>query len=318
MKRMLFLLLWVPILALFTSTSSCEKDEPIPQFKTQNLIIVVVDGPRWSETWGDPQRQYIPYRANTLAKEGAWCANMRNEGATATNPGHSAITTGVYESINNSGLQFPYNPSFIQHWLMKTGKPSEKAWIITSKDKLHVLSDCINSDWQGKYKPSIDCGVAGFGTGYRDDSITYKRAIEIFKQHHPQVAVINFKEPDASGHAADWNAYINGIIQTDQYCKGIWELLQKDDFYKGTTTMFITNDHGRHPNGLADGFVSHGDGCEGCRHIEFIAVGPDVVKGMISYKQRSMVDIAATAATLLGLKMEGIDGKPMLDMFTQR
>ena len=318
MKKTFTLIFLFPLLTLLTGTSSCEKDVVIPQYKTQHLIIVVVDGPRWSETWGDPQRQYIPFRAHTLAKEGAWCINMRNKGTTSTNPGHSAITTGRYESINNSGQQFPYNPSFLQYWLKHSGMPAEKAWIITSKDKLHVLSDCMNSEWQGKYKPSIDCGVAGYGTGYREDSVTFAHALDILEKHHPTIALINFKEPDASGHAANWNAYITGITETDEYCRKLWDFLQKDDLYKGTTTMFITNDHGRHLNGHADGFVSHGDGCDGCEHIEFVAVGPDVVKGMIDNEERSQVDIAVTAAHLLGLKMENTDGKAMVEMFRPR
>ena len=315
MKKVFTILFFIPLVILITSTSSCEKDAPIPQYRTQNIIIVVVDGPRWTETWGEPQRQHIPFRANTLSKEGAWCTNMRNKGATATNPGHSAITTGHYESIDNSGLQFPYNPSFMQRWLKLTGKPAEKAWIITSKDKLHVLADCLNGEWQGKYKPSMDCGVNGYGTGYRDDSVTFAHAMSILKTHHPHIAVINFKEPDASGHAANWDNYIAGIKKTDEYCKKIWEFIKNDKIYKGTTTLFITNDHGRHKNGHADGFVSHGDGCEGCKHIEFVAYGPDVIKGMTDDKERSQVDIAATAAALLGVPMENIDGKPMLELF---
>lgn len=314
MKKLLIFIFCIPVSVLLSSISSCEKDVPIPGYRTQSLVIVIVDGPRWTETWGEPERQYIPFRSKTMAKEGAYCTNMRNKGTTSTNPGHSAITTGIYESIDNSGTQIPYNPSFIQYWLKQTGKPSEKAWLITSKDKLHVLSDCLNPEWQGKYKPRIDCGVAGYGTGYREDSVTFRKAMEVLKQHHPNIAVINFKEPDASGHAANWNAYITGIAQTDEYCRKIWEFLQEDDVYKGTTTMFVTNDHGRHKDGHADGFVSHGDGCEGCEHIEFVAAGPDIVKGAIDKEKRSQVDIAVTAAHLLGVKMEYAKGNVMQEM----
>ena len=53
-------------------------------------------------------------------------------------------TSDVYENINNSGLQNPSNPTIFQYWLKKTNLPNVQAWIIASKDKLEILSDCVN------------------------------------------------------------------------------------------------------------------------------------------------------------------------------
>jgi hypothetical protein len=33
---------------------SCSKDVPVTSYKTQNVIVVVVDGARFSETWAEP------------------------------------------------------------------------------------------------------------------------------------------------------------------------------------------------------------------------------------------------------------------------
>jgi bisphosphoglycerate-independent phosphoglycerate mutase (AlkP superfamily) len=126
---------------------------------------------------------------------------------------------------------------------------------------------------------------------------------------------VNYKEPDASGHAANWQGYLNGIKACDDYVKQVWEFIQSDPMYKDKTTLFITNDHGRHLNGINDGFVSHGDNCEGCRHIYLYAFGPDFKQNVIETQQRELIDINATILELLGLDEQLSDGEVMTELF---
>jgi arylsulfatase A-like enzyme len=133
--------------------------------------------------------------------------------------------------------------------------------------------------------------------------------------YHPNLVLINFKEPDASGHANNWNAYLQGIKDTDEYVWEIWNLINNDSIYKNTTTLFVTNDHGRHLNGVKDGFVNHGDSCEGCRHINFFAAGPDFKKNKIIDTEHSQVDVPATVSKLLGFPMPQTEGKVLEDLF---
>src|SRR5690606_15067400 len=65
-------------------------------YETENAVIVVIDGPRFSETWGHPEKKYIPRMAGELAPRGTFFADFRNEGHTRTISGHAAITTGHY------------------------------------------------------------------------------------------------------------------------------------------------------------------------------------------------------------------------------
>jgi hypothetical protein len=299
------------LLAGITTSFSCSKDPLLSKYKTQNIIIVVVDGARYTETWGEPQKQYIPMRSTYLAPLGTVCTSMYNEGGTSTISGHTALTRGEYEFLNNTGLEYPAEPSLLQYWLKYTGKPAEKAWIVTTKDKLEVLANCTDPGWKDKYLPRTDCGVAGLGTGYRNDSTTLEHAKNILATYHPNIMVINFKEPDASGHSANWNNYLHGIRSTDAYCVQLWNYLQSDSIYRNSTTLFISNDHGRHTIGHLDGFVSHGDTCEGCKHIEFIAVGPDIKANNTDNKKHSQVDIAVTAAALMGIQMDHSKGRIM-------
>ena len=121
---------------------------------TENVIILIIDGPRYSDTWEALGTPLIPYRKQLL-KSGFFCASFYNNGTTTTTPGHTAICTGVYQSINNSGSEIPMYPSFMQAWRKYSGKPAEKAWIVASKDKLAVLNNCKDIKWQNHYQPTV-------------------------------------------------------------------------------------------------------------------------------------------------------------------
>ena len=63
--------------------------------KARHIIIAVIDGPRWSESWGDPLRANIPHQAKELLPQGTLYTNFRNSGWTYTTCGHTALTTGL-------------------------------------------------------------------------------------------------------------------------------------------------------------------------------------------------------------------------------
>lgn len=275
-----------------------------------------MDGPRYSETWGDPNHTWIPVMSGKLAKEGTIFTNFFNNGPTYTNAGHTAITTGIYQEINNNGEQFPDYPSIFQIWKSENST-STFPWIITSKGKLEILSDCNNSNYKNKLRPLTNCGVGGKGRegGYRKDNETYEIAIHTLKEHHPKLALIQFTEPDASGHGNDWAGYLAGIKQTDYYIGQIWDFIQSDSTYAGKTTVFVTNDHGRHLDGWKDGFVSHGDSCKGCRHINLFAAGPDFKQNIIVSFPYEQIDITKTTAELMGIKNLSSSGKVIWEIF---
>ena len=97
--------------------------------------------------------------ANDMAQHGVIYSGFRNNGPTYTNAGHTAICTGIYQRIDNMGKELPKNPSMFQYWLKATGKPQNSAYVITSKDKLEILTNCKDRDWRDKYRPSSNCGV---------------------------------------------------------------------------------------------------------------------------------------------------------------
>ncbi|MBK0404783.1 alkaline phosphatase family protein [Adhaeribacter sp. BT258] len=319
MTRFLFFLLFqLQTLAFSGCRQPAIQASATSLYKTRNVVVVVVDGPRYSETWGSKDHALVPRMANELAHEGVINPAFYNTGPTYTNAGHAAITTGVHQHINNSGLELPRNPSYLQYWLEATGNHNRKAWIVTSKDKLHILANTKDKTYQGKFLPATNCGINGPNTGYRQDSVTLRVAKNVLQTEKPNLLFINFKEPDSRGHSNDWEGYLRAIKACDEYVFQLWKFLQEDEYYRGTTTFIVTNDHGRHLDGHDDGFVSHGDNCEGCRHLNFYASGPDFKTNVIIGKKYNQTDIPATIAELLHFRMPTGKGDVMWELFSSK
>jgi hypothetical protein len=167
------------IFLLSLSFFSCQKDDLLTNFKTEKVIILVMDGARYSETWGDPTRQYIPRLANDLAPRGVINTHFYNNGRTKTISGHTTIATGHYDFLENTGLESPNNPSIFQLWRATQDRDSTAAWLVASKSKVAVLGNCTDPNWQDTFLPSQDCGINGLGSDYRLDDVTFAVAKDV-------------------------------------------------------------------------------------------------------------------------------------------
>ena len=283
--------------------------------KTENVVIVVIDGVRFSESGGDNTRAYCPNIYGPLADNGVVLSNFYNDGHTKTVSGHATLLTGKQDVLSNNGSDFPQCPSILQLWLKETQNPPSSAWIVSAKEKLDVLADCASLSWRTTYNPSMDAGKDGLGMETRSDAKTHERALEIINEHHPNFLVVLYAGPDIHAHEGDWEGYVNGISSSDQYVNELWQLIETDRHYSGKTSLFVTNDHGRHLDGIAEGFVTHGDDCEGCRHLNMVAYGPDFNKGINIQEQYSMVDFAPTVAKLMNINMLHCDGDAIETIF---
>lgn len=298
------------------TTEGCEvNNEPQVDYKSKHVIVLIIDGPRFSETFGDPTCQYIPHLSKDLAPQGVLFTNFRNNGKTNTNSGHTSITTGVYQNIKNDGSELPKYPSIFQYYLKSSKLPKDKAWIVASKGKLNILANARKKDWFNSFMPSDYCGPNGNGDEYSPDIHTWKVVLEKLRVDQPNLMLINLLEVDTRGHSNDWPNYLEAIKRTDDYAMQLWEFIQSNDYYKDNTTLIITNDHGRHLDGHKDGFKEHGDGCEGCRKIYMLALGPDFRKNRVITEEYEQIDISKTIAEILHFDMPTSEGRIIAPLF---
>jgi predicted AlkP superfamily pyrophosphatase or phosphodiesterase len=298
---------------------SCSKSEttsvPTPateKYKTKHVIVIVMDGARYTETWGLTNQLLIPNIANNIAPRGVVNTNFRNNGPTWTAPGHLAICSGQYFNLNNGGGQLPPFPTMFQYY--NETHPTKNSWIIASKDKLEVLANTSDSSYNNLYLSNTNCGNSGLGSGYRKDSITLDVALNVFTNEHPNLTLINFREPDFTAHSYDSLGYIQQIKNVDSLINIIFNFVENDPIYQETTSIFITNDHGRHDD-LTGSFANHGDNCEGCRQILFAAYGPDFKENAIINTPYEQIDIATTISEMLNFNLPNSNGEVMLDLF---
>ncbi|MES2590100.1 MAG: sulfatase [Bacteroidota bacterium] len=284
-------------------------------YKTKYLVVFVIDGPRFTETFGDTSYSLIPRMGKELKKEGVLFTNFMNNGVTHTCPGHTAITTGVYQSITNDGKELPKQPSFLQYYLKTTGTDKSDCWVISSKGKLQVLANTKNKKWRDTFQPSAWCGLNGNGKDYVGDPETWKKIEEVFKCGAPKLTLINLLEVDVNGHQNEWEGYKKGIQNCDEYVYKFWNMIQANPKMKDQTALLVTNDHGRHLDGHKNGFVNHGDKCMGCRHISLLAMGPDFKKNVVIDKGGELIDISKTISEMFHFDMPTTKGRVLTELF---
>jgi hypothetical protein len=287
--------------------AQAEVDVPPPhRHATRNAIIAVMDGVRCSEFLCDAGHENVPRIAAGLMPAGTSYASFWNDGLTETNSGHATLVTGFHERIDNTGRESPAHPTIFQLLRKVAGVPAAATWVVTSKDKLAVLADSRDAAWKGRFTASADRFSGGPLPGYRDDAQTFARVKEILSRDHPRLALVNLGAPDGAGHGGDWQEYLAAVRATDERVAGLWSFLEADPFYAGKTAFFVTNDHGRH---CGAGFANHGDGCQCCRHIGLVALGPDFPRGKVVDARHDQTDIPVTIAHLLGFEIPGAQGR---------
>ena len=107
----------------------------------QNVIIIVIDGARYTETFGGGNT-YIPHLYDDLRPSGYLYTNFRiaTEGITSTNPGHTSILTGTWQQIANDGSERPDKPTVFEYFRKELGSSVAENYAITGKSKLNIVS----------------------------------------------------------------------------------------------------------------------------------------------------------------------------------
>lgn len=266
----------------------------------QNAIIVVIDGARYSETFGSDGK-YIPHMYNDLAPLGTVFTNFRiaDEGITSTNPGQASILTGTWQIIENDGSEHPNKPTIYEYFRKELSAKATDCFIIAGKKKIGALSYSTFAGYGSDFGASTNCFDA-------DDDQVYDSLVSTMDTYHPKLILVNFPTTDSNGHSGVWNDYVSALINADRLVYKLWQKIQNDPYYKSSTTVFITNDHGRHTND----FKNHGCDCDGCEHIMLLSLGKDIPMGAKNHELHHQIDIAGTIGKLLGFSTpftKGID-----------
>jgi len=269
---------------------------------SQSVIVIVVDGVRYSESF-EAKGRYIPMMWDSLRLKGTIWTNIRNEGLTKTDPGHASIVTGTWQLIDNKGIQRPTQPTMFEYFRKATKASEEQNFVVVGKYKLDILTYSTHPEYGRDYKASISVG---------EDNVSVVNNLKsVLSQYHPRLVLVNLPDTDIAGHSGNWSAYLSAIRQTDSLIYVVWQTLQHDAFYYENTTLFIVNDHGRHDKAHGD-IEKHGDSCEGCRHIMLLGIGRGVQANKVISHKQTQCDLVPTIGKLLSFPTIYAQGEDLL------
>lgn len=275
------------------------------------IMIVIIDGARYTETLGDPAHTYTPKMWN-LSKQGTIINNFLNDNYTYTSRAIPALWCGAWTDVQNityngSATQYAVLPTIFEYYRKDKNLPSTECFYVT-RYLTSLWLPSFDADYGQNYWPEFHA------VGYSDKEVA-TQAQQVIDNYHPHFLWVYLADVDHAGHLGNWAGYTKAVFTADSIVGLLWDKLQSDPFYKGSTTLIVTNDHGRHDD-QHGGFQNHGCSCDGCRHIEFLTVGPSIKQNYISPQSRILPDMAVTASFLLGINPTKATGSVMQEIFS--
>ncbi|HTI07320.1 MAG TPA: hypothetical protein VL832_02155 [Puia sp.] len=273
----------------------------------------------WDSTPALRRRRLMPFFWNTIAERGQLYGNRHFDNKVNVKnflkisyPGYNEIFTGHTDATSPN---LPLNNKNINvlEYLNSIPQYHGKVAVFTSWNVFPYILNRTRSGLpiNSGYEPlneendttagmidSVQESMPRSKTRY--DLLTYLSAREYIDRHHPSVLYLGLGETDECAHAARYDLYLQHANHIDQMIAELWYAIQTDPFYKDSTTLLITTDHGR---GWKTGkWTTHGFWANGSAQIWVAMMGPDILpegelktRGQVYQKQ-----LASTIAFLMG------------------
>jgi hypothetical protein len=155
--------------------------------------------------------------------------------------------------------------------------------------------------------------IHGPETPTSGDELTFFLTREVMREFAPRLLLVNFWDMDVA-HWGAYSLYLQAITRTDRLCGMLWEEVQSNPKYKDKTTLLILPELGRDGDqNTANGFLNHRSGDASCRNAWILALGGGIVPG-VTERPVAHVDVAATAAEILGVKTAELAGRALTEI----
>jgi hypothetical protein len=138
------------------------------------------------------------------------------------------------------------------------------------------------------------------------DELTFFVTREIMREFAPRLLLVNFWDMDVA-HWGSYSLYLQAITRTDRVTGMLWDEVNSNPRYKDKTTVLILPELGRDGDqNASNGFLNHRTGDLSCRNLWLLALGA----GRTGETDRAVshIDVAATAAEILGIHTSAIEG----------
>jgi len=282
----------------------------------------------WRETPEARRKALFPFLWGTVAKQGQLWGN-RDKGSVVrvsnghnfSYPGYNEFLTGYADPkidsndkiLNPNTNVFEWlhaKPAFhgrvaaainwdVLPWILnapRAGFPVWSAWDVPDGTRRLPVPEAL-SEMAERSRTVWANVVLDTFVGY-----AARHAVRTLK---PRAMYVSFGETDDWAHEGNYERYLKAAHEFDRFIGELWGLAQSLPEYRGTTTFFVTVDHGRGPAPVA--WKNHGKEIVDSAYMWFAVIGPDTAP----LGERSdtplvrQAQVAATVAAFLGEDFHG-------------
>jgi arylsulfatase A-like enzyme len=132
------------------------------------------------------------------------------------------------------------------------------------------------------------------------DAFVYYATLDMMDTLRPRVFLFALGEPDEWAHARRYDRYLYSIQRCDRFIRQLWEKLQADREYRGTTSFVLSSDHGR--GVTPEDWIGHNKKIPHAEETWIAAIGPAVpaLGERRNVAEVHQAQVAATVAALVG------------------
>jgi hypothetical protein len=240
-------------------------------------------------------------------------------------PGYSEILTGeAHDNVitSNDAIRNPF-PTVLQFAKQRLSLPPSHVATFASWGVFNQIAESqegattVNAGAEAYDAPSAEMNALSAiqfeawtaWSNTRHDAYTFHFAIDYLKRVRPRVLYVSFDETDDWAHDGRYDLVLEALHRTDGYLKQLWDTLQAQPEYRGTTTLIVTTDHGR--GRTPQDWRSHGRNIPGAGEIWIAMASPRSQRRgeWLNHPPLFQNQIAATIASSLGLNFHEQNAK---------
>ena len=297
--------------------------------QVKNLFIIVMNGVRYDDAFGDKNHLYIDNIWNKLRPLGTICTRFENSELTFPLPSQMSLLTGVWHVFENPRSEKirPAFPTLFEYWNSAMSNSGNSCYFASNNARFEILTRSNHPGFGAAHAPVFEASKEGDA----NENAIYEKAMPYIMEKHPSFVYLSLGsgvgggtekelldhecqikgQKDACGGAELLNLYYESIIAMDAIVYDLWFRIQEEETYKNKTVFLVLSDHGRH----TDDFHGFGDKCRGCRQLYLLAIGPGIKKNFVSKKERTLIDICRTVGTLFAMPTPYAKGNVMKELF---
>lgn len=297
--------------------------------KTENVVLVTLDGFRWQELFGGAEERLLPkgeavrkafwretpkerreallpFTWGVAAARGQILRGTVSNGLNFSYPGYGELLSGFPDPKIDSNKKIPNENLTVLEWLQKRPGFEGKVAAFTCWD---VFPSIFNKERSGLPTFAGELGVAPAydqllkeiptpWEGCTYDMLAFRPALDHLRTKKPRVLYISLGETDEWAHAGRYDRYLEAARRSDDYLRILWETLEGLPEYQGKTAVIVTTDHGRGTSETS--WKNHGKNVDGAERIWMAAWGPELPALGEVKREFVQAQVAATLAALLG------------------